>query len=201
RRAGLAIDNSRLYRAAQEEIKERKRAEDHLQFMASHDALTRLPNRTVFTDRLTQAILRARRYPNRIAVLFLDLDGFKEINDSFGHVIGDRLLREAAERLIRSVRASDTVSRLGGDEFTIILPDLAEANKIKGIAQTIVNALAEPFNMEGYLLSVTASVGISLYPLDGDDADLLLKNADEAMYRAKKRGGNTFQFYSPQELA
>ncbi len=200
RRAGVAVDNARLYHAAQEEIKERKRAEDHLQFLASHDALTRLPNRVVFADRLTQAIHRARRYPKLIAAFFLDLDGFKGINDSFGHAIGDRLLKEVADRLVRATRRSDTVARLGGDEFTLVVTDLAEAQNVTTIAQHIVQALAEPFNLEGYLFSVTASIGVALYPADGEDAETLLQKADQAMYRAKKRGGNHFQFYSSPEI-
>ncbi|TAK06449.1 MAG: sensor domain-containing diguanylate cyclase, partial [Candidatus Manganitrophaceae bacterium] len=201
RRAGLAIDNSRLYRAAQEEIKERKRAEDHLQFMAEHDALTNLPNRVVFSDRLNQAISRARRYRKLIAVLFLDLDGFKNINDSLGHETGDRLLKETADRLVRSVRESDTVSRLGGDEFTLLLPDIVEPQAILGVVQTVLNVLAKPFNLDGYKISITASVGVSFYPLDGEDPDTLLKNADKAMYRAKERGRNNFQLYSPSNLS
>ncbi|MCG3111091.1 MAG: PAS domain S-box protein [Candidatus Manganitrophus sp. SB1] len=201
RRVGMAVDNARLYRAAQEEIKERKRMEDHLQFLASHDTLTHLPNRVVFTDRLNQAVERARRYPKLIAVFFLDLDGFKGINDSFGHAIGDRLLKEMAERLTHSTRRSDTVARLGGDEFTLIIPDLSEAQNVTIIAQNIVNALAEPFSLEGYLFSVTASIGISLYPRDGTDAETLLQKADQAMYRAKKQGGNLFRFYSPPHVS
>lgn len=201
RRAGMAIDNSRLYRAAQEEIKERKLAEDHLHFLAEHDALTNLPNRVVFSDRLNQAIIRARRYRKLIAVLFLDLDGFKNINDSLGHETGDRLLKETANRLIRSVRESDTVSRLGGDEFTLLLPDIVEPQAILGVVQTVLNVLAKPFNLDGYKISITASVGVSFYPLDGEDPDTLLKKADKAMYRAKERGRNNFQLYSPSNLS
>lgn len=199
RRVSMAVDNARLYRAAQEEIKERKRAEDRLEFLASHDALTRLPNRMLFTDRLTHAIERARRYPKLIAVLFLDLDGFKGVNDSSGHAIGDRLLQETASRLIHSTRRSDTVARLGGDEFTLIITDLAEAQSVVKIVQSIVKALSEPFNLEGFLFSVTASVGISFYPLDGEDPEGLLQKADQAMYRAKKQGGNSFYFYSASD--
>ncbi len=201
RRAGMAVDNARLYRAAQEEIKERKRAEDHLQFLADHDPLTRLPNRVVFADRLGQAIHRARRHPNLIAVLFLDLDGFKSINDSLGHAVGDQLLKEIADRLVHSVRQSDTVARLGGDEFTLILADLEEAQDIPGITQAILNLLAKPFRLEGYKLSVTASIGISLYPPDGEDPEILLKKADKAMYLAKERGKNNYQFYSPLDIS
>jgi diguanylate cyclase (GGDEF)-like protein/PAS domain S-box-containing protein len=163
--------------------------------MAQHDTLTNLPNRTLLQDRLTQAIAIASRNDSRIAVLFLDLDGFKHINDSLGHATGDRLLQFVAKRLLAAVRTSDTVCRLGGDEFVILLSDVAHAGDAGVKAGKILSALSAPFEMEQITLRITASVGVTTYPEDGQSAELLMRNADLAMYQAKEKGRSNYQFY------
>ena len=175
----------------------RKQAEEALRFVATHDALTGLPNRVMFGQRLDHAILQAQRHGRRLAALFIDLDRFKEINDTLGHDYGDTLLREVARRLTQGVRGSDTVARLGGDEFVVLLEEIAEPMLIASVAQKLSAALAERFLLAASEYQVTASIGVSIYPDDSENAQALLKNADIAMYRAKERGGNLFQFYSP----
>jgi diguanylate cyclase (GGDEF)-like protein/PAS domain S-box-containing protein len=176
----------------------RKDAEEKLRFVATHDALTGLPNRVMFGQRLDHALVQAQRHRRRLAVLFLDLDRFKLINDTLGHEFGDVLLREVARRLRDSLRASDTVARLGGDEFVVLLEDLPEALTVATVAQKIIAAVGERHVLAGREYHVTASVGASTFPDDAADAPTLLKNADIAMYRAKEQGRNTFQFYSSQ---
>jgi diguanylate cyclase (GGDEF)-like protein/PAS domain S-box-containing protein len=163
--------------------------------MAQHDILTNLPNRTLLQDRLTQAIATASRNDSRIAVLFLDLDGFKHINDSLSHATGDRLLQLVAKRLLATVRTSDTVCRLGGDEFVILLSEVAHAGDAGVKASKILSAISAPFEMEQITLRVTASIGVTTYPEDGQSAELLIKNADLAMYKAKEKGRSNFQFF------
>ena len=178
------------------DITERKMMEEALKQMAHHDALTGLPNRRLLMEILSLALAQARRHKNKLAILFLDLDGFKYINDTLGHDIGDELLKEVAERMRRSVRESDTVARIGGDEFNILLADIADADDISGIAKKIVDAIKEPFLIRGHKLHSSVSIGISIYPDDADTMEALFKSADIAMYYAK-REGNTYQFYSP----
>jgi diguanylate cyclase (GGDEF)-like protein/PAS domain S-box-containing protein len=178
------------------DITARKRLEVELRQMAHHDALTGLPNRRLFIDILDLELAETRRHQNKLAVLFLDLDRFKHINDTLGHDIGDELLKEVAERLRHSIRESDTVARIGGDEFNILLADIANADDISGIAKKIVDAIKEPFWIRGHQLHSSTSIGISIYPDDADTTDALFKSADIAMYHAK-RGGSTCQFYSP----
>jgi diguanylate cyclase (GGDEF)-like protein/PAS domain S-box-containing protein len=163
--------------------------------LAQHDTLTNLPNRTLLQDRLTQAIATASRNDSRIAVLFLDLDGFKNINDSLGHAAGDRLLQMVAKRLLAAVRTSDTVCRLGGDEFVILLSEVAHAGDAGVKAGKILSALTAPFYMDQNTLRITASIGVTTYPEDGQSAELLIKNADLAMYQAKEKGGGNHQFF------
>jgi diguanylate cyclase (GGDEF)-like protein/PAS domain S-box-containing protein len=163
--------------------------------MAQHDTLTNLPNRTLLQDRLTQAIATASRNDSRIAVLFLDLDGFKHINDSLSHATGDRLLQLVAKRLLAAVRTSDTVCRLGGDEFVILLSEVAHAGDAGVKAGKILSALSAPFAMEQNTLRITGSIGISTYPEDGQSAELLIRNADLAMYQAKEKGRSNCQFF------
>jgi len=162
---------------------------------AHHDVLTDLPNRILFNDRLTQAISLARRNRNQCAVLFLDLDGFKNINDSLGHTIGDQLLQSVAARLSACVRKSDTVSRQGGDEFVILLSEVAHAADAAVIAAKILTDVKGEHRVGEHMLCVTGSIGVSSYPDDGDDAEALIKNADTAMYHAKESGRNNFQFF------
>ena len=163
--------------------------------LAQHDLLTDLPNRVLLTDRLGQAIALARRNSEQLAVLFLDLDHFKNINDSLGHTIGDKLLQSVAHRLVACGRQSDTVSRHGGDEFVILVPQIAHAEDAALWAQKVITALAVPYSIAGAELSISASIGISTYPNNGRDAESLLKSADIAMYHAKERGRNNFQFF------
>jgi diguanylate cyclase (GGDEF)-like protein/PAS domain S-box-containing protein len=178
---------------------ERKRAEDRIHFMANHDALTGLPNRTLLKDRLAQAVLYAQRYDRWATVVFIDLDNFKVVNDSLGHNAGDELLKVVADRMVRCVRATDTVVRLGGDEFVILLFDQPKnVDLISATLQTIRAAIAEPICVEGRNLQVMSSIGIANYPKDGIDADALIANADAAMYRAKEMGRDNFQFYTPE---
>jgi diguanylate cyclase (GGDEF)-like protein len=156
-----------------------------------------LPNRVLFLDRLEQALARATWHKRPTAVLHLDLDRFKVINDTVGHPIGDRVLKVIAERLNAAVRKGDTVARLGGDEFVVALADLAEVHDVPRVAEKLIAALHPPVVIDGREYFVTASIGVSLHPWDGDDAETLLRNADVAMYRAKEKGKNNFQFYSP----
>lgn len=179
-----------------EERRERKRAEARLHELAYYDVLSGLPNRRFFLELLNQALLRAQRTHLQVALLFLDLDRFKLVNDTLGHPVGDELLRAVAKRLKNSLRAGDTVARLGGDEFTIIVEDITSPDDIAGLAQKMLNALTPTFTLEGQDVFITASIGIALYPGDGTDGNSLLRNADAAMYACKEQGGN-FRFYSP----
>jgi diguanylate cyclase (GGDEF)-like protein/PAS domain S-box-containing protein len=168
-----------------------------LQHLAEHDSLTDLPNRVLFNDRLSQAILAAKRYGKRLAILFLDLDRFKNINDTHGHSIGDRLLQSVAKRLSGCLRYSDTVSRQGGDEFVILLSEFSNPGDARQTADKIATVLNEPHEIDSHVLYVTASIGIVTYPEDGADPETLLKNADLAMYMAKDSGRNSHQFFEP----
>jgi diguanylate cyclase (GGDEF)-like protein len=168
---------------------------DEIRRQASHDPLTDLPNRRLFFDRLSQGIKRARRQGSYLALLFIDLDRFKSVNDTLGHPAGDRLLEEAAERLRSIIRDSDTAARLGGDEFAIILSDSADPQTGDGVARKILDSMAEPFQIAGAEAFITASIGISVYPFDGADAESLMASADAAMYRVKKLGRNGFSWH------
>jgi diguanylate cyclase (GGDEF)-like protein/PAS domain S-box-containing protein len=179
------------------DISERKEAQEQLFRLAHHDSVTGLPNRTLFNDRLRQARAMARRANMLMAVLFLDLDRFKIINDTLGHPVGDQLLRLVGERLVGCLREIDTIARVGGDEYTIVLVDLREFSAIEHVAQKILAAIKNPFNVDGHELFMTTSIGIAVYPADGEDLDNLVKKADIAMYHAKSAGRNNFQFYSP----
>jgi diguanylate cyclase (GGDEF)-like protein/PAS domain S-box-containing protein len=163
--------------------------------LSQHDFLTDLPNRMLLNDRLTQAIGLARRHGHHLAVLFLDLDRFKHVNDSLGHGMGDMLLQSVARRLVTCVRSSDTVSRQGGDEFVVLLSEIEHADDAAATAQKIIAALVAPHDVAHHQLHVTVTIGISIYPADGPDAETLIKCADTAMYHAKDRGRNTFQFF------
>ena len=176
----------------------RKQAEEALRFVATHDSLTRLPNRVMFGQRLEHALSQAERYSRRLAVLFIDLDRFKVINDTLGHDAGDALLRDVARRLVENLRASDTVARLGGDEFVVLLEEISDPMFVTAVAQKLLAVLAEPFTLAGREYHVTGSIGASTYPEDGSDVQELLKDADIAMYRAKDQGRNAFRFYAEE---
>jgi len=178
------------------DITERTYAEEQIKHLAYHDALTNLPNRLLFKDRLTVALSHAQREGARLAVLFLDLDRFKVINDSLGHNIGDQLLQAVAARVHACVRESDTVARLGGDEFTVLLPRLHRSDDAAPIAAKIIEAVRYPFHIEGREFFTTTSIGISLFPEDGTDAETLIKNADTAMYQAKELGRDNYQLFN-----
>jgi diguanylate cyclase (GGDEF)-like protein len=169
---------------------------ERVEYLAYHDGLTGLPNRSMFSKLLSQSISEAHRYGRHLAVAFLDLDRFKQINDTLGHEAGDQLLQEVATRLKGCVRESDTVARLGGDEFVVLLPQMEDEKHAALVAQKILAAAAKPFTLVGQEFRVTASIGISTYPQDGLDEQTLTKNADIAMYQAKAEGRNNFQFYS-----
>ena len=179
----------------------RKQAERDLQFVASHDALTSLFNRTIFSRRLQQALAQAQRHKRQLAVLFIDLDGFKLINDTLGHDAGDALLIEVAGRLRDSLREGDTIGRMGGDEFVVLIEEYSSPKQIMEVARKLLETLARPFMLRRKSLQVTASIGVAIHPEDGRDAQTLLKNADIAMYRAKDQGKNNFQFYSAEMSA
>jgi diguanylate cyclase (GGDEF)-like protein/PAS domain S-box-containing protein len=186
------------------DITERKKAEEALRnsearmtYLAQHDLLTGLPNRMLLNDRIGQAITLAPRHGNKISVLFLDLDGFKHINDSLGHPIGDKLLRSVAKRLVACVRGSDTISRQGGDEFIVLLSEVAQPENPEITVRRLLKAVAEPNSIDHHDLHVTCSVGISVYPDDGLDAETLIKNADTAMYQAKENGPQSYRFFKP----
>lgn len=179
-----------------EDVTQQRENEEHLTKLASIDALTGLPNRTVFKDRLEHAIHKARRDAGRLAVFFLDLDHFKQVNDSLGHRAGDVLLKEVANRIKSCLREGDTVARLGGDEFTLLLEDVRSAEYVGKVAEKVIRTMSRPYSIESTEVTVSPSIGVSLYPADGRDVDMLIRNADAAMYHAKKLGRNNFQFYS-----
>ena len=192
-------DASRVhYVAIFSDITERKQAEEHIHHLAHHDPLTTLPNRMELEARLEQSIAAADRNRHSVAVMFLDLDRFKTINDTLGHHVGDLLLIEVARRLRQTVRSSDTVARLGGDEFVIVVPALETPAVATTVAGNILAALCQPYQIEGHTLHSTPSIGVSIYPQDGNDVGTVMKYADTAMYHAKEKGRNGFQFFSPE---
>jgi len=187
----------RGYRGVARDITARMRAEEDLARMAHYDALTGLPNRALLHGRLKRAMARADRGKTLLAVMFLDLDQFKEINDTLGHAMGDAVLKEAAMRLESCLRSTDTVARIGGDEFTILLEEVKSAEEITRVADKLLRALSGPADIAGHELHFSTSIGVTIYPLDDHDADTLLRNADLAMYHAKQEGRNNVQFFSP----
>ena len=192
------VDRGRTVRmTAIRDISDRKQAEARIQFMAHHDTLTHLPNRALLMDRLQVMLAGARRQQTLVGVLFIDLDNFKTINDSLGHYAGDELLKRVAGRLQSCLRGADMVGRLGGDEFLVVIADLAKAEDIAPVAEKIAEAIGEPFSLEQQLLSVSGSIGISVFPKDGETPETLIRNADAAMYLAKERGRSNFQFFLP----
>ena len=190
-----AADKVCHYMAIMSDITDRKRVEEHTRHLAEHDCLTDLPNRVLFLDRLHQALGAARRKHSHVAVMFLDLDRFKGINDGFGHHVGDAVLKEVSKRLTGCVRSVDTVSRQGGDEFVVLLADIGGVDQAAHVAGTVMQAVAQPVEHEGHTISLSVSIGISMYPQDGADIGTLLKHADVAMYHAKQNGRNAFSFF------
>ncbi len=185
--------------SAQKSVEERLRKnEKHLQHLAHHDYLTDLPNRLLFRDRLEQAMGMAGRSGKKVAVLVLDLDRFKKINDSLGHQMGDRLICAVAERFRDLLRKTDTVARFGGDEFAMIMPEFKTQKQLLTFVEKVLSSLQTPFNIENHLLYVSSSIGVSIYPDDGATEEILVTSADVAMYRAKEQGRNNYRFYTPE---
>ncbi len=194
RTAELKSTNEKL----EQEVAERKMAEQRAKHLADHDALTGLPNRRLLEDRLTQALARSYRNRKETAVMFVDLDRFKTINDSLGHSVGDELLKEVAKRLVRQLREVDTICRTGGDEFVVVLPEIKRSSDAAAVAQKIIDNLSQPIRVEERELTVTPSIGIAVFPHDGRDAETLIRNADAAMYHAKEMGRANAQFFTEQ---
>ncbi|MCW8907193.1 MAG: diguanylate cyclase, partial [Sedimenticola sp.] len=192
---------TRTNRELQKEVTTRQQAEENLKHLAHHDTLTGLPNRLLLDARLDHAISRAKRNQARLAVLFLDLDNFKHINDSLGHVAGDILLQQVTERLLDTTREEDTIARLGGDEFVILVEEVRETNDLVYLSQKLLDRVNERFEINGESLFVGCSIGISLFPEDGDRPEELLRNADAAMYRTKDEGRNSYNFYTREMTA
>jgi len=184
------------FRGIARDVSERKSQEEQIKYLATHDGLTELPNRLMFNQLLSHAVQGAKRYQKQFAVMFIDLDGFKVVNDTLGHDAGDRLLREIAVRFKHTLRAVDVVARLGGDEFVVMMEDIAAPEQAAVLAQRILDATGKPFGLASGECRVTASIGICVYPENGDDEQTLMKNADAAMYRAKETGKDNFRFYS-----
>jgi len=181
------------------DVTERRRAVDDLEYRAFHDSLTGLPNRALFLDRLNQAMARARRDGGKLAVMFIDLDDLKSVNDTLGHSGGDELIRALTERLRGCVREADTLARVGGDEFTLLVPEVSDETDAVTVATKTLASVAEPFLIQGRRLKVTTSIGIGFYPRDGADPETLMACADKALYRAKQTGKNRYRFCSPFE--
>ena len=193
----LADASGRVHRmiGVSQDITERKRQEEEARFLAYHDTLTGLPNRRLLDDRLRQAVFLAQRRDARVALMVVDLDRFKQVNDALGHRAGDSVLREAAHRIAGCLRKADTLARHGGDEFVVVIPDLHQESDCQVVAEKILRALEPPFRVDGREFSIGASIGLSLFPADAGDGEALLRNADAAMYRAKQLGRNNYRFY------
>jgi diguanylate cyclase (GGDEF)-like protein/PAS domain S-box-containing protein len=192
----IELEGKSVILSVARDITERKRAEQQLAYIATHDALTGLPNRVLFSDRLNLALAQAQRHQQRLAVLLLDLDRFKDINDTLGHSVGDQFLRATGRRLMGLLRRSDTLARMGGDEFLFLVTEMAQPDNATEVARKILEAFQEPFLVENHELRSTASIGVTIFPDDGANADTLLKNADIAMYSAKQKGRNNYQRYT-----
>ncbi|UCD90759.1 MAG: GGDEF domain-containing protein [Desulfobacterales bacterium] len=179
------------------DITERKKAEEQVIYLSHHDNLTNLPNRNLLMERIQQALPLAKRHRKKVAILYIDLDKFKPINDTFGHQAGDKALITTAERMKSCVRESDTIARVGGDEFVIVLQDIVSPKSAELVANKVIKEICSPLYIDEKRCELGASVGLSLYPDHGGDTDTIIKNADTAMYQAKKRGGNNFHLYQP----
>jgi diguanylate cyclase (GGDEF)-like protein len=191
--ARMELGETRHFVCLVRDIAERKQAEAKLTQLALYDQLTGLPNRTMFYERLTALLPQARRTKSEMALLFIDLDGFKVVNDTLGHSIGDQLLQEVGKRLRACIRESDTAARMGGDEFTVILNNLQDSEQTTNIAEKIINAINQPMHLNGKICKVGASIGIAIYPNHAENAHDLVRAADSAMYHAKASGKNAYK--------
>lgn len=192
------VGKERIILLAIEDITERKKYEEKIQQMAFHDSLTGLPNRKLFSDRLGIVLAQAKRNKKKVGIVMLDLDNFKDVNDTLGHDVGDTLLKAVAERLSGTLRKSDTVARFGGDEFVLIFPDMEVIEEAIQVVQKIIDRFHKPFLIDTHQLVVTTSIGIAVYPNDGMDEEILMKNADIAMYQAKQAGRARYQLYKEE---
>ncbi len=190
-----ASESRKMFQAVLRELNGNGLSEEKILFMATHDALTSLPNRILFDDRLTVELARTKRSKKKLAVMLIDLDRFKNVNDAMGHSSGDKLLKLVGKRLIKGMRKSDTVARMGGDEFLLLLPELSRVEAMIKIVQKILDSLRGPFLMNGHKIYITASIGVSVFPKDGSVPNTLIKKADMAMYRVKEQGRNNYCFY------
>jgi diguanylate cyclase (GGDEF)-like protein len=190
----LILDNAR-------KMDELKKEQSHLVHTALHDSLTNLPNRVLLCDRMGQALSHANRYQTQVAILFCDLDGFKGINDTLGHQAGDHVLKTMGERFVGCIRGNDTVARVGGDEFVFILSEVESVEHTGTVAQKILDTISQQISIDDNEVVLFGSIGIAIYPNDGEETELLLKNADTAMYKAKRRGKNNYQFFAEELLA
>src|SRR6266850_5083037 len=197
-RASLEASRDALERAVADRTAELEQAKARAQHLADHDALTGLPNRRLLEDRLTQALALSQRNRKQTAVMFIDLDRFKPINDSLGHAAGDVLLREVSQRLVSQLRIGDTICRIGGDEFVVVLPEVKRSSDVAQVAQKVIEQVSQPVTVENRELAVTCSIGIAVFPDDGHDAETLIRNADAAMYAAKELGRANYQFFTEQ---
>lgn len=193
------IEKRRLYQEMHLKLSESIQEEEELIYLATHDALTGLPNRTLFQDRLSIELVRARRNKQKLAVMLLDLDHFKDINDRLGHSAGDKLLRHIAQRLSNLLRKSDSVARIGGDEFLLLLPEISQIKDVAKVAQKVLVDMRRPFKFNSYSVKITASIGISIFTDCSGNAGSLIKNADIAMYKAKEQGRDRYNLYSDKE--
>ena len=192
----LELSNQQLEEKVQQRTAELSSANQHLQFLATHDNLTGLPNRFLFFDRLDQAIRKSRRLKHKFALLFIDLDDFKNINDSYGHITGDEALQKVADSLEHTVRDSDTVARLAGDEFTVILDNVGSMENVEAIVQKIIGVISQPVEVQKFRITMTSSIGVSLFPDHGEDAETLLRKADMAMYKVKEGDKNGYLLHT-----
>jgi len=192
----IEIGGRKLIIGIGRDVTERKRTQEQFEYMATHDLLTGLPNRTLLNDRLLLVLTLAKRHRHQLAVMMLDIDKFKYINDTYGHLNGDDLLKTMGNKLLRTLRISDTVARIGGDEFVILLPEINSKNDVVEIAEKILKAIRIPFTINDNIFNITTSIGIALYPESADNAETLMKNADKALYIAKEKGRNRYQIYS-----
>jgi diguanylate cyclase (GGDEF)-like protein/PAS domain S-box-containing protein len=198
RRIEQQTEKARIILLAIEDITARREMEQEIRRLAYHDPLTNLPNRVLLTDRLNMAKILSDRNRKKVALMMLDIDNFKEINDTLGHHIGDLLLQVVAEKLTGILRKEDTVARFGGDEFVIVLPDQKDVQTALNVARKIINTFRDTVVLEGHKIIITSSIGISLYPDHGEEVDTIMKNADFAMYRAKQAGRNQYHLYSEE---